>query len=217
MKTINTTDIWTEPYKNYDDCTCGAFIDGIENDYYDSYKVVLNCNCVISAPKEIVVGNKHNAVIFYKNGEVARLLLLTNETNVEKSINKALNQEINGEKLKTLLLKRGVKREKVDLKEKPIFNENNNKKEMDICSCDREPLLRAMLGGGYTESETVLGNHECNNYEFMPQIKINYYLKTDYEIFDIKHKGVFLNKTKTQAIILQASSSFLIEDVESML
>ena len=26
MKTINTTDIWTEPYKNYDDCTCGAFI-----------------------------------------------------------------------------------------------------------------------------------------------------------------------------------------------
>ena len=47
MKTINTTDIWTEPYKNYDDYTCGAFIYGIENDYYDSYKVVLNCNCVI--------------------------------------------------------------------------------------------------------------------------------------------------------------------------
>lgn len=215
MKTIKTTDIWTEQYKNHFDCSCGAFIDGIENNFYDEYKIVLNCNCIISPDKNIIVGNKHNAVVFYKNNEVVRLLLLTQGTEVEKCIKKALNQEVNGKKLGEILKEQGVKLQKVDLKEKPIFNENNLQKEMDICSCDRQALLDSFLKGSYTESETDLSSDECNEYNFNSQIKIDYYLKTDSEIFDVKHQGAFLNKTKTQAIILQLSSSLNLEDIEN--
>ena len=37
---------------------------------------------------------------------------------------------------------------------------------MDICSCDRVPLLNCMLNGNYTESETSLGNYDCNEWDF---------------------------------------------------
>ena len=204
---IKTTDVWTEQRANHTECFDGAFIDGIENGNvpYDRYKVVLNCNCEISSnTDDVLIGNKHNAIIFYKDGKVVRLAVLANETDVFACLGNALNQVCNNIKLKDLLAAQNVKREIIDLKQAPKFNSFNGKKEMDIGSCDRVPLLNCMLNGNYTESETSLGNYDCNEWDFNKDIEISYNLKTDSEVFDIHHKGVFINKTKTKAIIIQS-------------
>lgn len=213
---IKTTDVWTEQRANHTECFDGAFIDGIENGNvpYDKYKVVLNCNCEISSnTNNVLLGNKHNAIIFYKNGKVVRLAVLTNETDVFACLGKALNQAYHNIKLKDLLSSKNVKQEIVDLKQTPKFNSFNGKKEMDIGSCDRVPLLNCMLNGNYTESETCLGNYDCNEWDFNEDIEIKYNLKTDCEVFDIHHKGVFINKTKTKAIIIQSQGPISLKDM----
>ncbi len=215
MKTISTTDIWTEQHANHYDCFNGAFVDGIEGNVlpYDRYKVVKNCNCIISTSSGggLVVGNKHNAIIFYNKGEVVRLALLDEKTDVDKCIKKALAQPIGHITIDELLKFRKVQRKIIDLKEKPIYNKHNGKDEMDIGSCDRLSLLKCMLGGSYTESETVLGNFTNNDLDFNPDIKIYYKLVTDEENFEISHRGAFLNNDR--AIILQENSSLSLEDV----
>ena len=93
---VKTTDVWTEQSPNHYECFNGAFIDGIENNYvpYDRYKIVLNCNCIISSNcDKIAIGNKHNAIIFYKNDTVVRLAVLTNKTDVFSCLENALNQK----------------------------------------------------------------------------------------------------------------------------
>ncbi len=215
---IKTTDVWTEQYPNHYDCFNGAFIDGIEKDNmpYDRYKIVLNCNCEISSnTKNVLLGNKHNTIIFYKNGKVVRLAVLTNETDVFACLEKALNQAYCNIKLKDLLSIKNVKQEIVDLNQTPKFNSFNGRKEMDIGSCDRMPLLNCMLNGNYTESETCLGNYDCNEWDFNEDIEITYNLKTDCEVFDIHHKGVFINETRTKAIIIQSQGKILLSDLNS--
>lgn len=207
---IQTTDVWTEQRANHTECFDGAFIDNIENGNvpYDRYKVVLNCNCEISSnTNDVLLGNKHNAIIFYKDGKVVRLAVLANGTDVFACLGDALNQECNNIKLKDLLSTKNVKCEIVDLRESPKFNSFNGEKEMDIGSCDRMSLLNCMLNGNYTESETSLGNYDCNEWDFNKDIEITYKLKTDCEIFDIHHKGAFINKTRTKAIIIQSQGS----------
>lgn len=220
MKEIKTTDVWTEQYENHYECTNGAFIDGIENGVlpYDSYKIVLNCNCVITSnSNDIVIGNKHNAIVFHSNGKVVRLVVLLKNTRIKECVENALLQVIGGVQLKDLFVMKNVKCEVVDLKENPIYNNHNNQNEMDIGSCDRFPLLSAMVKGSYTESETPFGNYDSNEYTFHPDILIDYDLKTDCEHFAIKHKGAFINKTKTRAIIIQENSSITQNQLESFL
>ena len=216
---IKTTDVWTERYPNHYECLNGAFIDGIICDSipFDKYKIVLNCNCIISSNNsEIIVGNKHNAVIFYKNNKVVRLAVLTNKTNVLSCLENTLNQKYENIKLKDLFANKNIKQEIIDMKEKPIFNQHNNIQEMDIGSCDRVSLLNCMLNGDYTESKTTFGNYDCNEYDFCPNIEITYVLKTDKEKFEIHHKGAFLNKTKTRAIIIQSQGSIRLAVLENI-
>lgn len=185
---------------------------------YDDYKIVLNCNCVITSNSDkVIVGNKHNAIVFYKNGNIVRLAVLLKNTNVKKCVENALNQTVQNVKLKDLLKIKNVSSKIVDLKQSPIFNKFNRQNETDIGSCDRLALLQNMLKGDYTESETSFGNYDCNDYEFHPDIEIEYELRTDNEHFTISHKGAFLNKINTRAIILQANSSLAKNDLQNFI
>ena len=66
---IKTIDLWTEQLKNHYECFNGAFVDGFENNNipFDRYKIVKNCNCIITvSSKNINISNKHNCIVFYK-------------------------------------------------------------------------------------------------------------------------------------------------------
>lgn len=220
MKKICKTDVWTEQYQNHHDICSGAFVDGIDGERlpYDKVKIVRNCNCLISSNSDkTVIGNKHNAIVFYKNGEVVRLAVLMKNTDVEKTLSIALNQNMQDIRLKDLLEKEKVEWESIDLKEKPIYNQFNGQNEMDTGSCDRLSLLSSLLKGDYTQDESSFGNYGCNEYDFFPDIEVCYNLKTDEEIFEIRHKGAFINKTKTKIVIIQEKSGILLSEIEKII
>ena len=79
---IKTIDLWTEQFKNYYECFNGAFVDGFDNNNipFDRYKIVKNCNCIITVSnKNINISNKHNSIIFYKNNIPVRLMVINYE------------------------------------------------------------------------------------------------------------------------------------------
>ena len=70
MNIIRTIDLWTEQNPNHIECFSGAFVDGFENENvpFNSYKIVRNCNCIITSNQDnLNISNKHNAIIFYKD------------------------------------------------------------------------------------------------------------------------------------------------------
>lgn len=218
-KKIFTTDVWTESYDNHYECLNGSFIDGIAGGFlpYDEYKVIKNCNCIVSMNCDgLSIGNKHNAIIFYKNGKVVRLAVLNKNTAVEAMIENALNQSVGNLKLKEFLQIKKVKSKIVDLGQTPIYNSHNGERELDVGSCDRLSLLQSMLVGDYTEDKTNFGNYDCNEYDFLPNVEIVYDMETDCELFLIPHKGAFLNKTKTRIIIIQEKSSLSFSDLKGV-
>lgn len=209
MKKINSIDLWTEQYENHYECFNGAFVDGFGNNKipFDEYKVIKNCNCIISVSKSnILISNKHNAIVFYKDRNPVRLMVINKNTDIDKCINIALNQYFADGILQELYNSLGIKLVKVDMNEQPIFNDVNNTKEIDVGSCDRWKLLYNMLKGSYTESNTSYGNYESDKYEFIPDIRIKYKLTTDTEIFEIDHKCAFINTIKTRLIPIQENS-----------
>ena len=206
MKEINSIDLWTEQMINHEECFSGAFVDGFDgnNIPFDSFKVIRNCNCVIFANNPSVnVSNKHNAIVFYKNNQPVRLLVINRETNVDKCIEIALNQVYNGVKLCDLFEKLGIKRKELDMKKEPILF-GNISKEMDIGSCDRLTLLDSMLSGSYTENDTDYGKDNIDNdFHYDPTLGLIYILDTDEERFTILHSGAFVNSSNTRVIPLQ--------------
>lgn len=209
MKIINSIDLWTEQHENHYECFNGAFVDGFENNKiaFDEYKVIRNCNCIITVSKsDVYIGNKHNAIVFYKDINPVRLMVINKNTDIDKCINIALNQYFADGILQELYNNSGIKSVKVDMNEQPIFNDADNTKEIDVGSCDRWKLLYNMLKGSYTESDTSYGNYESDKYEFIPDIKIKYKLTTDIEIFEIDHKCAFMNTIKTRLIPIQENS-----------
>ncbi len=206
---IKTIDLWTEHYKNHYECFNGAFIDGFENGMipFNNYKIVKNCNCIITNNREdINISNKHNSIIFYYNERPVRLIVINKDTDIEKCINIALNQNFNNKTLKDIYEYNKIKSYIVDLKEKPIFNKSNSFKEIDVGSCDRWNLLYNMLKGGYTEDNTPYGNYQSDKYNFISNIEIKYNLKTDTEEFIIEHRCAFINEIKTRIIPIQENS-----------
>lgn len=140
MKTINTIDLWTEQKLNHFECFNGCFVDGFENNKipFDEFKIVKNCNCIISCDnKNINITNKHNAIVFYKNDVPVRLMVINKGTDMEKCVNIALNQYLDNLQLKDIFEKRKIKSSIIDLKQKPIFNSCNSQNEIDVGSCDR--------------------------------------------------------------------------------
>lgn len=211
MNTIKTLDLWTEQHRNQFELFNGCFIDGFENDSipYDSYKVVKNCNCIITANSDMVqIGNKHNALVFYKNNKAVRLLVAFKDTNVDFCLENALNQKVNGITLNDIFKTNNILAKSVDLKQDPVFNDVNLSAgvEIDVGSCDRSLLLEQMLKGSYTEDESKFGHYDNIEYSYNSNIKIKYLLETDEEIFEIDHEGAFLNNTHTRIIILQLHS-----------
>lgn len=104
MNKIETIDLWTEQFENHLECFSGAFVDGFENDDipFDLYKVVKNCNYIITTNQESLnISNKHNAIIFYKGNMPVRLMVVNGLTDVDRCIDMmALNQLFNGKELK---------------------------------------------------------------------------------------------------------------------
>ena len=86
MKTIKTIDLWTEQFENHYECFNGCFIDGFDNEDipFESYKIVRNCNCLISGGG-FNISNKHGAIIFYKKSFPVRLMVI-NKKQTLKSV-----------------------------------------------------------------------------------------------------------------------------------
>ena len=210
MKIIKTIDLWTEQHDNHYECFNGAFVDGFENNKvpFDTYKIIKNCNCIITVDNPYVdINNKHNAIIFYKNDIPVRLVVINKNTNIDKCINIALEQYFESSILKDYYVKHNIKSAIIDMKEEPICKVTDNfKVETDVGSCDRWKLLYNMLKGSYTESDTSYGNFESDRYEFMPNLFIKYELNTDTEKFEIEHKCAFINTLKTRLIPIQENS-----------
>ena len=217
MKVIRTIDLWTEQLENHLDCFTGAFVDGFESGDipFDTYKVVRNCNCLISTNQtDLNISNKHNAIIFYKNETPVRLMVINKETDLDRCIWEALNQAFYGQPLSNIYAMYGIKRVDVDLKQPPIINESNHEKEMDVGSCDRPSLLNSMLAGSYTESDTDLGKTNIDsNFTFDPGVNIQYELVVGDECFAISHHCAFVNETMTRIIPLQDNSALNIEEI----
>ena len=218
MDKIVTTDIWTERHRNDFEQINGCFSDGFAdgNKPFDKYKIIKNCNCIISSSEDnLPIGNKHNAIVFYKRNKVVRLALLCKHTDIDFCINNALNQQIDGVKLLDIYTSNKIAGEAVDLQEEPIFNKYNlsGGMEVDVGSCDRMSLLEQMLKGHYTETESKYGNYDNIDYVYDSKVKIKIKLKTDNELFEIRHKGLFINATKTRIIILQEDSEINFEEL----
>ena len=209
MKTIKSIDLWTEQNENHYECFNGAFVDGFENNKiaFDEYKIIKNCNCIITVNNpNINISNKHNAIVFYKDKNPVRLMVINKNTDIDKCIKIALNQYFENETLQVLYDNLQIKSSIIDMNETSIFNNANFNKEIDVGSCDRWNLLYNMLKGSYTESNTQYGNYESDKYEFIPNIFIKYELTTDTEKFEIEHKCAFINTIKTRIIPIQENS-----------
>lgn len=209
MEIIKTIDLWTEQSDNHYECFNGAFVDGFSKNEiaFDEYKIVKNCNCIITTNNEkLNIRNKHNAIVFYKNLKPIRLMVINKETNIEKSIEIALNQFFEDGILNDVYNKFNIKSTIIDMNQTPIYNNSDSAKEIDVGSCDRWNLLYNMLKGTYTESDTVYGNFQNTNYEFIPNIKIKYELVTEKEKFEINHKCAFINELENRIIPIQENS-----------
>lgn len=210
MKTIKSIDLWTEQNENHYECFNGAFVDGFENNKiaFDEYKIIKNCNCIITVNNpNINISNKHNAIVFYKDKNPVRLMVINKNTDIDKCIKIALTQYFENETLQVLYDNLQIKSSIIDIKETPIFNNADFIKEIDVGSCDRWNLLYNMLKGSYTESNTQYGNYQSDKYEFIPNIFIKYELTTDIEKFEIEHKCAFINTIKTRIIPIQENSN----------
>ena len=184
-------------------------MDGFEEEKipFDEYKIVKNCNCLIEYnDKNINISNKHHAIVFYKEKNPVRLMVVNKDTEINHCIEVALNQ-YSGGALKDLYQSLNIQSSVIDLKETPIFNHADFKNEMDVGSCDRWNLLYSMLKGSYTESDTKYGNYASDKYEFNPNLDIKYELITDNEKFIIEHHCAFMNEIKTRIIPIQDNSS----------
>ncbi len=209
MKTIKSIDLWTEQYENHYECFKGAFVDGFESNKiaFDEYKIIRNCNCIITVSNQnINISNKHNAIVFYKDKNPVRLMVINKNTDIKKCIGIALEQYFNEGTLQDLYDSIGIKWTKIDMNEETIYNRVDSTKEIDVGSCDRWKLLYNMLKGSYTESDTQYGNFKSDKYEFIPDLYIKYELKTDTEMFEIEHKCAFINTIKTRLIPIQENS-----------
>ena len=217
MKLVRSIDLWTEQKDNHGECFNGAFVDGFNesNIPFDEYKVVKNCNCEIGCDdKNLNITNKHGAIVFYKDGEPVRLLVINEKTNIDECIEKALNQTYLDIPLKDIFEKLNIKGTVVDLGQKHLYNGADHSKETDVGSCDRPELLEAMLEGSYTESDTGFGKENINtDFHFSTNTVISYNLLTDNEWFSIKHHCAFINSDKTRIIPLQNHSKLNIDQL----
>lgn len=209
MKIVKSIDLWTEQHENHYECFNGAFVDGFENNKiaFDEYKIIKNCNCIITVSNSnINISNKHNAIVFYRDKNPVRLMVINKNTDIDKCINISLNKYFNDGILQDLYDCIGIKFTRIDMNEEAIYNGVDSTKEIDVGSCDRWKLLYNMLKGSYTESDTQYGNFESDKYEFIPDLCIKYKLTIDTEIFEIEHKCAFINTIKTRLIPIQENS-----------
>ena len=140
--------------------------------------------------------------------------MINKDTDVDKCIELALSQSVNGVTLKRIYELQKIKRIDINLGEPSIHNNTDKIEECDIGSCDRPSLLECMLQGSYTESTTEYGkNNPDLDFTFHPDIFINYSLKTDTEYFEILHCGAFINETMTRIIPLQEHGTLDIEKI----
>ena len=211
LNIVKTIDLWTEQSENHLECVSGAFVDGFENGSipFDSYKVIRNCNCIISSNQDnLNIRNKHHVIVFYKDGVPVRLMVLNQNTDVDKCISVALSQSFNNAVLEDVYSLFNIKRTDVDLNQSPINNGSDSKNEIEVGSCDRPALLDSMLEGSYTQSDTDYGkSNSDSSYKFIPNISIQYELMTDSECFSIEHHCAFINESMTRIIPLQENSS----------
>lgn len=219
MNIIRTIDLWTEQNPNHIECFSGAFVDGFENGNipFNSYKILRNCNCIITSNQDnLNISNKHNAIIFYNDNVPVRLIVINKETDIDKCINESLNQPFNNTTLRDVYALLSVKSTDINLNEQAIYNCSDKSKEIDVGSCDRPSLLECMLEGSYTQSDTDYGkSNSDNSYTFIPNLFIEYKLITDTEYFKIEHHCAFINENMTRIIPLQDNSSLNIEMISS--
>lgn len=172
-----------------------------------------NCNCIITSNQDnLNISNKHNSIIFYKDNEPVRLMVINKETNIDYCIKEALSQSFNNSTLRDIFSTIKIRRTEVNLNQPAVENNSDKQKEIDVLSCDRPSLLECMRKGNYTEGDMNFGKKNSDNsYNFNSNIFIQYKLTTDTEYFLIQHHCAFINKNMTRIIPLQDNSSLNIE------
>lgn len=140
---------------------------------------------------------------------------MSHGTDVIKMEDRAMSEQFEGRELRELLKYHGVTREVIDLKEKPIFNDV--KKDIDIASCDRVPLLRCFLNGSFTEDDTGIGSGLALNYSFLPEATMDFSLRTDTDWFMIMHQSAFVSEDGQTAIPIQKHGSITRKDLEEFI
>ncbi len=200
---IETIDLWTEKDNDMQECFDGAFSDGFSSNEipFDSFKIVKNCNCsILTYPRNLRIRNKHNAIVFYKDGVPVRLMVVNKDTNIAECISKALNQTYNDDLLINLFIKNSITSTTIDMKEEPIEKDNIDE-ELDVGSSDRHALLKSMLLGSYTE-DLPSSDTEKKTY-FPKEYMVRYFLMTDKEVFRIMHRYGFQDKDRKSLLPLQ--------------
>lgn len=101
-------------------------------------KLLKNCNCIITnSCSEINISNKHHAIIFYKDKDPVRLMVINQKTDIDKCISIALNQYFDDGILQNLYDELNIQSSTIDMQEESIFNGADLTKEIDVGSCDR--------------------------------------------------------------------------------
>ncbi len=138
-------------------------------------------------------------------------MVINKNTDVDKCVRVALDQNFGTGNLRDFYKTNQIASKEIDLKEKPIENQSDFDKEIDVGSCDRWKLLFNMLKGSYTESDTDYGNYQNDRYEFLPNVSIKYELKLKNIKFEIEHECAFINAIKTRIIPIQKYANFIKE------
>ena len=218
MKTIESIDLWTEQYPigHEFECIKGAFIDGVSSKTipYDSIEIIKNCDCTITNNMNLNISNKHNAVIFHKNLKPLRLLVFNYKGSFSKLLDEIFNQKIEEYSLRDLLNKRNVKITNYEL------NNNSSQsilEEIDVGSCDSVELLKAMLGGSYSISDTGFGNNSNPDFIYNGKVEVEYSLKTKSNLFNIRHRGAFINISQSRIIPIQINGKITQTDINNLI
>ena len=187
VKVYETIDLWTGNDLMNEECVLGAMLDGVNREHcpYTAFKVVHNCNCLVSCNEPGFIASKNQAIIFYDHTEPVRLAVLSTP-HLQQLISQALNQLIpyTNFSLEDTLMYHGVVSYDVvgiaaeSVKQDPESTHGLSG-EADIWSCDRYEVFR----------QAVQAHGE--NLFYCPQLNLKYDLRIDDEIFSIVHQGGF--------------------------
>lgn len=219
LKEVEQIDLWIAVGNQDVRAIVGAFTDDMhipQECAYDRYKIVKNCNflpkCHNCTPIEVRLRPKQTAVIFYKQDHPIRLLVTDSTTDLQSCINMAMVKRIDHASLQRIIEERGITYSEVDLGEprQEIAPVTVYENEIDFFSCNRWSLFQSAINGRITDQPN---EEDCSisdtipDLQYHPDIRIKCVLRTDEEVFNLRHQGIFCDAKLTFMLAPQIGSS----------